>query len=100
MGLSVSLSAVGSSYKWDGPVARPGTLPAASWLAGRLLSRRWRWWAGVAAAAAVALVVGIIELARRGDTPLFQASATASLWLRPPASPSTASAAGRDASPG
>ena len=79
MGLSLSLSAVGSSYKWHGLVARPGTLPAASWLAGpgnglnilyvacagfvflltptgRLPSPRWRWWAGVAAAAAAVFV--------------------------------------------
>ena len=33
MGLSVSLSAVGSSYKWGGLVARPGTLPGAIHLA-------------------------------------------------------------------
>jgi hypothetical protein len=83
MGLSVSLSAVGSSYKWHGLVARPGTLPAASWLAGpsnglnilyvsfagfvllltptgRLPSRRWRWWAGAAAAAAVVFVAASV----------------------------------------
>ena len=75
MGLSVSLSAAGSSYKWYGLGAQPGSLPAASYLAGltnglnivhvacggfvllltptgALPSRRWRWWARVAAAAA------------------------------------------------
>jgi hypothetical protein len=75
MGLSVSLSAAGSSYKWYGLGAQPGSLPAASYLAGlsnglnivyvacggfvllltptgTLPSRRWRWWARVAAAAA------------------------------------------------
>ena len=74
MGLSVSLSAAGSSYKWYGLVAQPGSLPAAGYLAGltnglvivnvacagfvllltptgTLPSRRWRWWARVAAAA-------------------------------------------------
>ena len=75
MGLSVSLSAAGSSYKWYGLGAQPGSLPAASYLAGltnglnivnvacagfvllltptgTLPSRRWRWWARAAAAAA------------------------------------------------
>jgi hypothetical protein len=74
MGLSVSLSAAGSSYKWYGLVAQPGSLPAAGYLAGlsnglnivnvacagfvllltpsgTLPSRRWRWWARTAAAA-------------------------------------------------
>ena len=69
MGLSVSLSAAGSSYKWYGLGAQPGSLPAASYLAGltnglnivyvacagfvllltptgTLPSRRWRWWPG------------------------------------------------------
>jgi hypothetical protein len=80
MGLSVSLSAAGSSYKWYGLGAQPGSLPAASYLAGltnglnivyvacagfvllltptgTLPSRRWRWWARAAAAAAGVFVV-------------------------------------------
>ena len=80
MGLSVSLSAAGSSYKWYGLVARPGTLPGAGYLAGltnglvvvnvacagfvllltptgTLPSGRWRWWARAAAAAAGVFVV-------------------------------------------
>jgi hypothetical protein len=81
MGLSLSLSGVLSDYVWYGLVARPGTLPAAGYLAGlanginivyvscagfillltptgTLPSRRWRWWARVAAAAAVVFVLG------------------------------------------
>jgi hypothetical protein len=74
-GLSLTLSGAISSYRWYGLVARPGTLPAAGYLAGlanglnivylscagfillltptgTLPSRRWRWWARIAAAAA------------------------------------------------
>jgi hypothetical protein len=81
MGLSLSLSGVLSDYRWYGLVARPGSLPAAGYLAGlanginivhvscagfillltptgTLPSRRWRWWARVAAAAAVVFVLG------------------------------------------
>ena len=81
MGLSLSLSGVLSDYRWYGLVARPGSLPAADYLAGlgsginivfvscagfillltptgTLPSRRWRWWARVAAAAAVLFVLG------------------------------------------
>ena len=81
MGLSLSLSGVLSDYRWYGLVARPGSLPAAGYLAGlanginivyvscagfillltptgSLPSRRWRWWARVAAAAAVLFVLG------------------------------------------
>ena len=81
MGLSLSLSGVLSDYRWYGLVARPGSLPAAGYLAGlanginivyvscagfillltptgSLPSRRWRWWARVAAAAAVVFVLG------------------------------------------
>ncbi|HSO56487.1 MAG TPA: hypothetical protein VL330_27950, partial [Actinomycetes bacterium] len=81
MGLSLSLSGVLSDYRWYGMVARPGSLPAAGYLAGlanginivyvscagfillltptgTLPSRRWRWWARVAAAAAVLFVLG------------------------------------------
>jgi hypothetical protein len=76
MGLALTWSGAGGGYKWYGLVARPGTLPAASYLVGfsnglnivsiscagfvllltptgSLPSRRWRWWARVAAAAAV-----------------------------------------------
>ena len=81
MGLSLSLSGVLSDYRWHGLVARPGSLPAAGYLAGlanginivyvscagfillltptgSLPSRRWRWWGRVAAAAAVLFVLG------------------------------------------
>jgi hypothetical protein len=81
MGLSLSLSGVLSDYRWYGLVARPGSLPAAGYLAGlgsginivyvscagfillltptgTLPSRRWRWWARVAATAAVVFVLG------------------------------------------
>jgi signal transduction histidine kinase len=79
-GLALTLSAADSSYRWYGLVARPGALPAASYLAGlanglaivplscagfvllltptgTLPSARWRWWARVAAAAAVVFVL-------------------------------------------
>jgi hypothetical protein len=79
-GLSLVLSAAGGGYRWYGLVARPGALPAASYLAGlfnglnivslscagfvllltptgALPSRRWRWWARVAAAAAGVFVL-------------------------------------------
>jgi hypothetical protein len=79
-GLALILSGVVSSYRWYGLVARPGALPAASYLAGlanglnivylscagfillltptgSLPSRRWRWWAWVAAATAVVFLL-------------------------------------------
>jgi hypothetical protein len=83
MGLGLTLSGAGGGYKWYGLVARPGTLPAASYLVGfsnglnivsiscagfvllltptgSLPSRRWRWWARVAAAAAVVFVAASV----------------------------------------
>jgi hypothetical protein len=82
MGLSLTLSGTVSSYRWHGLVV-PGVLPAASYLAGlanglnivyvscagfvllltptgSLPSRRWRWWARVAAAAAVVFVLASV----------------------------------------
>ena len=82
-GLATTLSGAGGGYKWYGLVARPGTLPAASYLVGfsnglnivsiscagfvllltptgSLPSRRWRWWARVAAAAAVVFVAASV----------------------------------------
>jgi hypothetical protein len=81
MGLSLSLSGVLSDYRMYGLVARPGSLPAAGYLAGlanginivyvscagfillltptgTLPSRRWRWWARVVAVATVVFVLG------------------------------------------
>ena len=83
MGLALTLSGAGGGYKWYGLVARPGTLPAASYLVGfsnglnivsiscagfvllltptgSLPSRRWRWWARVAAAAAAVFVAASV----------------------------------------
>jgi hypothetical protein len=83
MGLALTWSGAGGGYKWYGLVARPGTLPAASYLVGfsnglnivsiscagfvllltptgSLPSRRWRWWARVAAAAAVVFVAASV----------------------------------------
>ena len=83
MGLALTLSGAGGGYKWYGLVARPGTLPAACYLVGfsnglnivsiscagfvllltptgSLPSRRWRWWARVAAAAAVVFVAASV----------------------------------------
>jgi hypothetical protein len=82
-GLASTLSGAGGGYKWYGLVARPGTLPAASYLAGfsnglnivsiscagfvllltptgSLPSRRWRWWARVTAAAAVVFLLASV----------------------------------------
>jgi hypothetical protein len=83
MGLALTWSGAGGGYKWYGLVARPGTLPAASYLVGfsnglnivstscagflllltptgSLPSRHWRWWARVAAAAAVVFVAASV----------------------------------------
>jgi hypothetical protein len=80
LGLLVVVNGVASGYVNYGLVARPGSLPAASYLAGvansiqvlslacicfillltptgSLPSRRWRWWARVAAAAPLLLVL-------------------------------------------
>jgi hypothetical protein len=80
IGLLVPLSGVANDYRWYGTVARPGALPAASYLAGisngivpllpacagfvllltptgSLPSPRWRWWARIAAAAPVVFLV-------------------------------------------
>jgi len=80
MGLSLSASAVLSSYRWQGLVGRPGSLPGAAYVAGlgnginiaflactcfvllltptgTLPSPRWRWWARAAAGAAVVFVL-------------------------------------------
>jgi len=90
LGLSECLAGLSSGYSRYGLVARPGSLPGAAYLAGvqnamvlavvscvglvllltptgRLPSRRWRWWARVAAAAAaVGVLVGVT-----GPTPLY-----------------------------
>jgi hypothetical protein len=83
MGLALTWSGADGGYKWYGLVARPGTLPAASYLVGfsnglnivsiscagfvllltptgSLPSRHWRWWARVAAAAAVVFVAASV----------------------------------------
>jgi len=82
VGLSVTGSGVADGYARYGLVARPGALPAARWVAtyspattitglalvglvllltptGSLPSPRWRWWARVAAAAPVILLVAL-----------------------------------------
>jgi hypothetical protein len=83
LGLSQALWGLAFGYSWYGLVARPGALPAASYLAGfhnglalswlscagfvMLLTPtgslpwpRWRWWARVAAAAAVVWLLGSV----------------------------------------
>ena len=85
LGLSIAVSGFTFSYTRYGLVARPGALPAASWLAGianggvflylsctgfvlllsptgTLPSPRWRWWARVTAAGvAAAFVSGLLH---------------------------------------
>jgi hypothetical protein len=83
LGLSLTLWGLTFGYTWYGLVARPGALPAADYLAGfhlgltliwlscagfvllltptgKLPSRRWRWWARVAAAAAAVWLLGSV----------------------------------------
>jgi hypothetical protein len=83
LGLSLTLWGLTFGYTWYGLVARPGALPAAGYLAGfhlgltliwlscagfvllltptgKLPSRRWRWWARVAAAAAAVWLLGSV----------------------------------------
>ena len=83
LGLSLALWGLAFGYSWYGLMARPGSLPAASFLAGfhnghalswlscagfvmlltptgSLPSRRWRWWARVAAAAAGVWLLGSV----------------------------------------
>jgi hypothetical protein len=82
VGLSVTASGVADGYARYGVVARPGTLPAARWVAiyspattlvglglvgfvllltptGSLPSPRWRWWAVLAAAGPVLFVLAL-----------------------------------------
>jgi hypothetical protein len=83
LGLSVAAAGVATGYANYGLLARPGALPAAHWAAayhnlaalvlaaclgfvllltptGSLPSPRWRWWARVAAAAPVVVVLGSV----------------------------------------
>jgi hypothetical protein len=83
VGLALNLSLLVQSYVKYGLLARPGSLPGARYLAGftdstapmwlscagfvllltptgSLPSRRWRWWARVAAAAPVVVVLGSV----------------------------------------
>ena len=83
MGLSIAVHSLTYAYTRYGLVARPGALPGAAYLAGlnngvvvqwlacagfvllltptgRLPSPRWRWWARIAAAAAVLWLLGSI----------------------------------------
>jgi hypothetical protein len=84
IGGSMTLASTGSGYRYYGLVARPGSLPAAAYLAGlasglnivylscagfvllltptgTLPSPRWRWWARTAAtAAAVFLLAQVV----------------------------------------
>jgi hypothetical protein len=96
VGLSVAASGVADGYARYGLVARPGALPLARWVAiyspattvvglalvgfvllltptGSLPSRRWRWWAVLAAAAPVLFVV-VLPLGPGLVIPPYQAA--------------------------
>jgi hypothetical protein len=106
LGLSLTLWGLTFGYTWYGLVVRPGALPAAGYLAGfhtgltliwlscagfvllltptgSLPSPRWRWWAKVAAAAAVVwLLASVVH-----PTPLYPEDPTIGNPLAIPAIP-------------